>query len=139
MAKKTSKKKASKKTVSKAVIKTVAKSAGKVKRNTSSKKSVARDAELCIELNSEQGIRDVAELHQRLLTAARHQHRVTIDASSVERVDTAILQVLTAFVIERKQQGKPVEWKLPSEVFYQAAVIIDLARHLDLPPSPVST
>jgi ABC-type transporter Mla MlaB component len=136
MVKKTAKKttkKTTKKAASKAAGKKVADATGKTRRKASRKKRASRVTELCIDLNSEQGIRDVAELHQRLLQAVEHQHKVTIDASSVERVDTAILQVLTAFIIERKKQGKVVEWKPPSEVFYQAANLIDLTRHLDLP------
>ena len=142
MAKKTAKKtakKASRKTAVKAVRKTAAKTAAKASRKSSRKKRVARVADLCIDLDSEQGIRDVAELHQRLLAAADHAARVTIDASSIERVDTAVLQVLAALIIERKRQDKAVDWKQPSEVFCQAASIIDLTGHLDLPQPPVKS
>ena len=118
--------------------KTAKKTTRKTTKKASRKKRATQVTELCIDLNSEQGIRDVAELHQRLLQAVEHQHKVTIDASSVERVDTAILQILTAFIIERKKQGKVVEWTSPSEVFYRAASLIDLANHLDLPQPQVS-
>lgn len=110
----------------------------KTTRKTSKKKPGAGVAELRIELDNESGISDATQLHQRLLAAVDHTAKVTIDAASIERVDTAILQLLTAFVIERKRQGKAVAWAAPSEVFYQAAKIIDLAGHLDLPQPSVN-
>jgi len=62
---------------------------------------------------------------------------VTLDAAAVKRVDTASLQLLTAFVRERQKDGKAVEWRATDGAFADAARLLGLNALLGLdPPSP---
>ena len=125
--------------VKKTAKKATRKTSRKFGRKPVGKKRTAKPEDLCIQLPGEPGIRDAAELHQQLLAAVDHAAGVTIDASAITRVDSAILQLLTVFVIERKSQGQPVVWKQPSEVFCRAARMIDLADPLGLQPAPAQS
>ncbi len=58
---------------------------------------------------------------------------VRIDASSVRRIDTAGLQVLTAFVRERSSRGGAVEWLGVTPALSEGARILGLSTMLNLP------
>lgn len=52
---------------------------------------------------------------------------VTLDLSSIRRIDTAALQVLTAFIRERRSAGRDVECRAASEPFMLTAELLGLA------------
>lgn len=58
---------------------------------------------------------------------------VTLDAGAIERIDTAALQVLTAFVRVRRQRAAAVEWRGLSRTVTSAAGLLGLAAQLGLP------
>jgi anti-anti-sigma regulatory factor len=62
-------------------------------------------------------ISGVAELHQQLNKALKDGQAVTLDASRVQRADTAALQLLAAFCQAARAEGVMVTWRQPSEVF----------------------
>jgi ABC-type transporter Mla MlaB component len=58
---------------------------------------------------------------------------VTLDITSLQRIDTAGLQVITAFVRERAGHGRTVEWQGTAPVLATAAQLLGLTSLLRLP------
>lgn len=58
---------------------------------------------------------------------------VTLDITSLQRIDTAGLQVITAFVRERGGHGRPVEWQGSAPALSNAAQLLGLTSLLKLP------
>lgn len=83
-------------------------------------------------LSAEPSIRDVAELGRRLRERLADSGPVTIDAAAVARVDIAVLQVLAAFVRDRRGGGLQTRWRQPSEALRSAAALVDLDGLLEL-------
>ena len=69
-------------------------------------------------------------LREQLLQALEAQQPVTLDAANVERVDTAALQVLTAFFKDAAAQQHDVQWKTTSAVLCNAARLLGLQESL---------
>jgi ABC-type transporter Mla MlaB component len=63
-----------------------------------------------------------ADLERMLATPAA----VTLDLSAVRRTDTAALQVLTAFIRERRGAGRDVECRGASDAFLATADVLGL-------------
>jgi ABC-type transporter Mla MlaB component len=57
---------------------------------------------------------------------------VTLDITALQRIDTAGLQVITAFVRERAAHGHTVEWKGTAPVLANAARLLGLTSLLRL-------
>ena len=74
----------------------------------------------------------VAELRTALLKRLTDAGKVQIDASAVQRVDTASLQVLAAFAQDRRADGLPVEWLDVPACLADAATLLDLTSALGL-------
>jgi len=75
----------------------------------------------------------VAELHTQLQMAREAKQPVVLDASRVERADTAALQMLIAFIQDANAQQQTVQWKAPSESLSVSAELLDLSSLLKLP------
>ena len=58
---------------------------------------------------------------------------VTLDITALQRIDTAGLQVITAFVRERTGHGRTVEWQGTAPVMTTAAQLLGLTTLLGLP------
>ena len=58
---------------------------------------------------------------------------VTLDIAALQRIDTAGLQVITAFVRERAGHGRTVEWQGTAPVMTTAAQLLGLTTLLGLP------
>ena len=59
--------------------------------------------------------------YQRLIAAAANPARTLVfDMSSVEKIDTACLQLLTAFVFKARANNIALTWHEPSEHFLAA-------------------
>jgi phospholipid transport system transporter-binding protein len=78
-------------------------------------------------------IAGVQELHQQLRTALAVQQSVVLDATQVERADTAALQLLCAFVQAAQGNGVEWRWQRPSLAFRNTARLLGLETHLALP------
>ncbi len=72
----------------------------------------------------------VAELRGRLLEHLGAEDGLRVDASAVERIDTAGLQLLTAFVRDRKAAGRTTQWSERSAAFEAAVSRLALHRLL---------
>ncbi len=77
-------------------------------------------------------IRDAAQLLGQLMLRLEHSAPVYIDAARVERIDTAALQLLVAFLSERKARRRAVVWLECSEGMMRAAQALDLTAALAL-------
>jgi ABC-type transporter Mla MlaB component len=94
----------------------------------SSKAAVATPAApLVATLGADCTIEHAPGLHQELLKMLGERACVTLDVSAVKRCDTAGLQILIAFVRERREAGQPVELKGATEAFIGPATLIGLA------------
>lgn len=69
-----------------------------------------------------------AELVRRLDEAGP----VTVDVSAVERIDTAGLQLLAAFVRDRRTAGRTVQWRGRAAALDSAAGLLGLHDMLEL-------
>ena len=58
---------------------------------------------------------------------------VTLDITALQRIDTAGLQVLTAFIRERAGHGRTVEWRGTAPALTSAAQLLGLTALLRLP------
>ncbi len=86
-------------------------------------------------LNASCTMRDSIALKSALLDLLADRRPVTIDARSVERIDTAALQVLCAFVRDRKAAGGAVLWAGGTENFCEAVRLLGLRKIIDVPDS----
>lgn len=71
-------------------------------------------------------------LHKRLAKVLANRACVTVDLSQVRRCDTAGLQVLVAFVRDRREAGREVELQDAPESFLSAAKLLGLTDVLGL-------
>lgn len=77
-------------------------------------------------------LRDALDLQFHLLSADFGDGEVRVDGSAVERVDTAGLQLLVAFVQHHTSQGRVVSWTRASEVLSRSAARLGLTASLNL-------
>jgi ABC-type transporter Mla MlaB component len=75
-------------------------------------------------------IASAAGLRTTLLKRLSDTGNVQIDASAVQRVDTASLQVLAAFARDRRADGLAVEWLGVPACLAEAATVLDLTNTL---------
>jgi ABC-type transporter Mla MlaB component len=88
-------------------------------------------AEPVLVLASNCGVKDAAALKASLCALAAGE-RATLDVSNLERVDTAAMQLLCAFVRERKSRGQPVNWQGESAALRDAVRLLGLGDLLEL-------
>ncbi len=79
-------------------------------------------------------VRDASTLKQSL-TAELDRQDITLDGTAVTRIDTAGLQLLLAFVIDRQRAGLATRWHSPTPALRDAAELAGLAEALGLPQS----
>lgn len=84
-------------------------------------------------LDAELGIRTVTELHRQLLALRDEARVVAVDGRAVQRVDTAALQALVAFVRARQAAGLGVRWDAVSDRVRRVAGDLGLGAALALP------
>lgn len=77
-------------------------------------------------------IAGAADLRTALQAAVSEQRTTTLDASAVQRIDTAGLQLLAAFVRDRRAASRQVAWAGASPAFIERAKLLDLQAALQL-------
>jgi ABC-type transporter Mla MlaB component len=77
-------------------------------------------------------LRDVTALQAELADRLDESGPVQIDASAVQRIDTATLQLLAAFVRDLRADARLVEWIECSAALRRAAHSLGLTSALDL-------
>jgi ABC-type transporter Mla MlaB component len=78
-------------------------------------------------------MRDAVDLKLQLLPQLEAEDTVQIDVSKVERIDASVMQVLLAFVRDRTQRQRQVEWLGMNDVIAEAARLLGLQSVLQLP------
>jgi ABC-type transporter Mla MlaB component len=84
-------------------------------------------------LAAECTVSDALSLKERLASLLDEPQAVTLDITALQRIDTAGMQVISAFVRERTGQGRPVEWQGTAPVLATAARLLGLTSLLKLP------
>lgn len=77
-------------------------------------------------------VRDCSVLKSELLDLLTHRQPVTIDVTAVERIDTAAMQVLCAFVRDRHAAGGQVLWTGMAPSFAAAVRLLGLKKVLSV-------
>jgi len=85
-----------------------------------------------LRLPSQCTIRDATQLLGQLTLHLDHAAPVYIDAAGVERIDTAALQLLVAFLSDRRARRRAVVWLECSEAMERAARALGLTAALAL-------
>ncbi|HEX7115046.1 MAG TPA: STAS domain-containing protein [Steroidobacter sp.] len=85
-----------------------------------------------IVLASHCSVKDAQALKTSLCKYAKEDAPVTVDVRAVERVDTATMQLLCAFVRERAARQQKVEWLGESRALDEAARLLGLTSMLGL-------
>jgi anti-anti-sigma regulatory factor len=78
-------------------------------------------------------VRDSVSLKFALLDLIAEPHPVTIDVSAVERIDASAMQVLCAFVRDRKAAGGVIHWAGSTDSFSEAVRLLGLQKALGVP------
>jgi ABC-type transporter Mla MlaB component len=65
-------------------------------------------------------VKDAASLKTSLCAVANESAAVTLDASAVERVDTATMQLLCAFARDRNARKQSIVWRGQSQALHDA-------------------
>jgi ABC-type transporter Mla MlaB component len=76
-------------------------------------------------------IAQASAVKARLARVLGHPGTVTLDAGSVERIDTACLQLLAAFVRDRRAANRPVAWSKASSEVLECARLLGLSAVLE--------
>jgi phospholipid transport system transporter-binding protein len=84
-------------------------------------------------LAAECTVSDAGSLKERLASLLEEPQAVTLDVTALQRIDTAGLQVIIAFIRERAGHGRPVEWQGTAPVLATAAQLLGLTSLLRLP------
>jgi ABC-type transporter Mla MlaB component len=90
-------------------------------------------ASTTLALAAECTVYDAGSLKERLAGLLDEPQAVTLDVTALQRIDTAGLQVITAFVRERAGHGRQVEWHGTAPVLTTAAQLLGLTSLLKLP------
>jgi ABC-type transporter Mla MlaB component len=94
--------------------------------------NVSVPLEFSVVLEPAQNIRNVGDLYERLRLALNSQDKIDIDASAVQSVDTAALQLLLVLKQSAIKMQKQVSIDFPSEKFIEAAKALGLSEMLDI-------
>jgi len=86
----------------------------------------------CIVLDNTLNIQSVTALHERFLQAIDQMQEIVIDASQVEQIDTANLQLLLILKQECVKLQKKLRIDVPSERFVDACQRLGLDGMLDI-------
>ena len=104
---------------------------GTTRRSTRARVSGRKTAR-ALALPEECGIASAAKLRAALLKRVGDKGCVAINASAVQRVDSAGLQVLAAFARDRRAAGLAVEWAGVTDSLARAAALLSLTDALGL-------
>lgn len=77
-------------------------------------------------------VKDAAALKTSLCAFSNHGDAVTLDVSAVERVDTATMQLLCAFVRDRSGRNQGVSWRGESQALQDAVRLLGVGALLGL-------
>ena len=85
-----------------------------------------------LKLDSVLVINNAKSLLQDISKLVESNQNISIDASSVEMIDTAILQLLLAATIKTRSAGHIIRWINPSDKFIANASLLGLSESLGI-------
>jgi ABC-type transporter Mla MlaB component len=131
----TKRKKASPTRKRKRIAARVTKSAGSRGSEPSSTQAVPepQPVSTTLALAAECMVAEAAALKDSLAALLNEPQPVTLDVAALQRIDTAGLQIITAFVRDRSSAGRSVEWQGTAPVLTTAAQLLGLNLLLNLP------
>jgi len=88
--------------------------------------------EMIVECNEALDVSLVADFKMLLQQASGQNSPIVLDASQLERIDGAGLQLVTAFFQEATESGLVVSWKNPTDALINAADLTGLKEILKL-------
>jgi ABC-type transporter Mla MlaB component len=104
------------------------------KAGSASKKRVARPGgATSFALAADCTVSQAVRLKSRLAAFLVRPSNLTLNARAVKRVDGAGLQLLAAFVRQRRASGRSVTWRGVSSELAEGAALLGLAAILELP------
>jgi anti-anti-sigma regulatory factor len=105
-------------------------------RKAARRKAVAAPPPGILALPPDCLIASAGDMKSDLLRLAEIETPVTIDASFVQRIDTACFQVLAAFARGRRAAGRPLAWTGVPDAITDSASLLNLTEELgiDAPP-----
>lgn len=83
-----------------------------------------------ISLDASLNIQNVAHMQEQLINALHGNEQIEIDASAVNAVDTASMQLLVVLKQEAIKNNKEVIFDFPSDRFIEAAQLLGIAEML---------
>lgn len=93
---------------------------------------MADDSPSTLKWSGNLDISQASSVHQELVDALDRGLSIELDAQDVERVDTAIVQLLCVFFREARERSIDVKWKLESEIMNKVAQALDLGSAIGL-------
>jgi len=87
---------------------------------------------MLIECNEALDVSVASDFKALLQQATSQNAPIVLDASQVERIDGAALQLMTAFFLEVEESGLNVTWRNPTEALQHAANLSGLNEVLHL-------
>jgi ABC-type transporter Mla MlaB component len=94
--------------------------------------AAAAVAEPVVVLSANCSVKDAAALKVSLCAVAKESAAVTLDTSAVERVDTATMQLLCAFVRDRSSRNQGIVWRGKSQALSDAVRLLGVGVLLAL-------
>lgn len=102
-------------------------------KNRSTKPTTAKkESNLSLILDSVLVINDAKSLMQKINQLVESNDDISIDASAVEMIDTAILQLLLAATIKIRSSNHKINWINPSDKFISNASLLGLTESLGI-------
>lgn len=94
--------------------------------------SARKTSSRALHLKGQLDIREANNLKTRLGRLLDTNQKVVLDASKVEKIDTSIMQLLTAFCRSASAKGIEVQWKNPNSRILHSAELLGLSNPLGL-------
>ncbi len=94
--------------------------------------SSSSENEMVLECSEVFDIALVTDFKAMLQQAVNVKKPIVFDATTVERIDAAALQLLAAFFIDAEHTQTHISWRNPSEVLCSAAELTGLSEVLHL-------
>lgn len=85
-----------------------------------------------VSLGNALDIMNVSGLKARLSSAMEKKLTVVLIADKIDKVDTAGIQLIYAFIKKIEQQDNTVVWQKPSDTLLQISETIGMREHLNL-------
>ncbi len=98
----------------------------------------ARKSPRPVELAARMSIAQSVDLHRTLVACLERGAPLLLEGSSVEHIDTSILQLLVSAWLGASKRGIECRWQGASQALRRSAMLIGVAEVLQLDGSPAA-